>query len=103
MTKAADEAREAAKRIGKRPATEPAPEPSLEPTPAERAEPLRITLDFAPALHNELEDWVIRARRTIGAKISRADVIRVLVRQLLNDEAFADEVLQTLRQNARRR
>jgi hypothetical protein len=99
MSTAADKARENAARLGRR----TAPAPTLEPTPAERAEPLRISLDFAPALYNEFQDWTIAASRKIGAKISRSDVLRVLARRLVNDEAFADEILEVLRQNARRR
>jgi Arc/MetJ-type ribon-helix-helix transcriptional regulator len=104
MSTKADQVREAAKRVAKQAAAKPEPVPGLEPTPAEQAAWIQITLDLGPAMHNALEDWVIQARRKVGAKtINRSQVIRALVSKLLDDDAFADEILQTLRQNARRR
>jgi hypothetical protein len=64
--------------------------------------PIRTTLDLSPALHAAFEDWTISAGRKIGTKISRSDVLRALVRRLVDDEGFSAEILQVLRGDARR-
>ncbi len=119
MSSAADRAREKAGRLGARPAR-PAPPPpyssmpSVDATPdqsaadvrpassdnsrAARTKPVRMTLDLAPALHAEFDDWTTRTFRKLGlARINRADVLRVLVRQLLSDPATAERVREALR------
>lgn len=123
MSSAADRAREKAGRIGSRPARpvppppyssmppvdvtpdQPAPDerPASRPASpdnsrAARTKPVRMTLDLAPALHAEFDDWTTRTFRELGlARINRADVLRVLVRQLLNDPETAERVRDALR------
>jgi len=57
-----------------------------------------MTLDLAPALHAEVDGWVTSTFRQLGlGRINRADVLRVLVRQLLEDEAVQARVVEALR------
>lgn len=64
--------------------------------------PVRLSLDLAPALFEDFEDWTIRAGRTVGTKLNKPDVYRVLTRRLLEDEVFAAEVVAALRADSRR-
>jgi hypothetical protein len=103
MSTAAERARENARRLSKT-SGKPPPEPAAayELTPAERVKPIRTTLDLSPALYAAFEDWTISAGRKIGRKISRTDVLRALVRRLVDDEGFSAEILQMLREDTRR-
>jgi hypothetical protein len=74
---------------------EPARKPSGKVT---RMKPVRMTLDLAPALHADFEDWTTRTSRELGrGRVVRADVLRVLVRQLLEDEDIQGRVKDVLR------
>ncbi len=113
MSSAADRAREKASRLAagsRQRATEPAtaeavPEERSAPAAprAARVKPVRMTLDLAPALHADFDDWTTRITRQLGqGRVVRADVLRVLVRQLLEDEALQERVVQALLQETRR-
>ncbi len=112
MSSASDRAREKASRLaaGSRqrppePATaEDVPEERPVPTAprAARVKPVRMTLDLAPALHADFDDWTTRITRQLGrGRVVRADVLRVLVRQLLEDEAVQRRVIEALEREAR--
>jgi hypothetical protein len=121
MSSAADRAREKAARLGMgsvpRPAatTNRGERPPLPPPPysqppavvapsrAARSKPVRMTLDLAPALHAEFDDWTTGTFRELGlGRINRADVLRALVRQLLDDPETQQRVKEALRQDTRR-
>ncbi len=64
---------------------------------AARVKPVRMTLDLAPALHAEFEDWTTKTSRQAGrGRVVRADVLRVLVRELLKDEELQARVTDAL-------
>src|SRR3954471_15250820 len=118
MSTAAERAKEKAARLGgaSRAAVERAhvPPPPYEelasvstpPRPAPRAartKPVRMTLDLAPALHAQFDDWTVDTFRELGLfPINRADVLRVLVRQLLDDPGTQERVKEALLQEGRR-
>jgi hypothetical protein len=73
------------------------------PSRAARTKPVRMTLDLAPALHAEFDDWTTGTFRQLGlGRINRADVLRVLVRQLLNDPEMQERVKKALRREGER-
>jgi hypothetical protein len=112
MSSAADRAREKASRIAAGsqqrvpdPVT-PKIVPEERPVPAvpraARVKPVRMTLDLAPALHADFDDWTTRVTRQLGrGRVVRADVLRVLVRQLLEDEALQQRVVAALQREGR--
>jgi hypothetical protein len=68
---------------------------------ASRVKPVRMTLDMAPVLHADLEDWTTKVSRQLGrGRVVRADVLRVLVRQLLDDPETQERVKEALRRQA---
>jgi hypothetical protein len=120
MSSATDRAREKAARLGSSPrpaaTTNRGERPPLPPPPygeklpavvapsrAARTKPVRMTLDLAPALHAEFDDWTTATFRELGlGRINRADVLRLLVRQLLDDPGMQERVAEALRQDTRR-
>lgn len=67
--------------------SETVPAPRLK---APRVKPVRITVDLAPDLHNQLKIWAA----TEGVKLS--DVVRALASELLSDEQLAERVRRTI-------
>lgn len=104
MSTASERARAKAERLSalSRPTSGGGVEPVVQETRAERVKPVRLSLDLAPALFEDFEDWTIRASRSVGTKLNKADVYRVLTRRLLEDEVLAAEVVAVLRADARR-
>jgi hypothetical protein len=79
----------------------PAPRPAGRSGKVTRMKPVRMTLDLAPVLHADFEDWTTRTSRELGrGRVVRADVLRVLVRQLLDDEETQERVKEALRRQA---
>jgi hypothetical protein len=111
MSSAADRARAKAARIG---ATRPAEQdaalapdlaPATSPPPASQLpvsiKPIRISLDLAPALFDQLTEWRTRAARQLGrGRVTNADALRVLVRLLLSDEELTTRVIESLRRES---
>lgn len=105
MSTAAERAQEKAARLSKRPTSTavdsvvPTGETSAAVTPIRAAKrKVRMSFDMSPALHADLGDWTATASRQLGhAHVSRVDVLRVLVRQLLDDEELQAEVVRSLR------
>ncbi len=61
--------------------------------------PIRISLDLAPALFDQLTEWRTRAARQLGrGRVTNADALRVLVRLLMTDQELSAKVLTLLRQ-----
>jgi hypothetical protein len=60
--------------------------------------PIRISLDLAPALFDQLTEWRTRAARQLGrGRVTNADALRVLVRTLMSDEELSGRVIAALR------
>ena len=60
---------------------------------APRATPVRITVDLSPVEHRTLRDWCSAAAVDLGmARIPAAEVVRVLLERLTDDEGLAEQV-----------
>jgi hypothetical protein len=60
--------------------------------------PIRISLDLAPALFDQLTEWRTRAARQLGrGRVTNADALRVLVRMLMTDQDLTARVIVALR------
>lgn len=113
MATAAEKARAKAERLASRRTTTPAssdPEQkrpatsALAPIPAAAdAKPVRLTVDMAPPLHDAFDDWARDAARThrFGRSI-KADVMRELVRRLLDDPQAQAAVIESLTEARRK-
>jgi hypothetical protein len=63
--------------------------------------PIRISLDLAPALFDQLTEWRTRAARQLGrGRVTNADALRVLVRMLITDEELTARVVHALRRES---
>jgi hypothetical protein len=66
-----------------------------------RTKPVRTTVDMAPELHRRLKRWLADAADEIEVTdVPLADVVRVLVRRLVEDDALAAVVIEDLRSQA---
>ena len=102
MSTAADRARAKASRLA---ATRPvAPEstsadetmPAISHVPVS-VKPIRISLDLAPALFDQLTEWRTKAARQLGrGRVTNAAALRVLVRMLMSDEELTARVIAAL-------
>jgi hypothetical protein len=110
VTTAADKARAKAARIAAtRPLETDSPVPQESPQllpqdsimPPVSIKPIRISLDLAPALFDQLTEWRTRAARQLGrGRVTNADVLRVLVRMLTSDEELTARVITSLRRES---
>src|SRR4051794_32196745 len=110
MSTAADRARVKAARIAaNRPgepevaASEETPRLIAQPSTQSpvSVKPIRISLDLAPALFDQLTEWRTRAARQLGrGRVTNADALRVLVRLLLSDEELTARVVASLRRES---
>jgi hypothetical protein len=103
MSTAGERARAKAARIAvvQSPTSENAPALESSQTtvmPPVSVKPIRISLDLAPALFDQLTEWRTRAARQLGrGRVTNADVLRVLVRMLLSDTELTARVVSELR------
>jgi len=59
--------------------------------------PIRVSLDLAPALFDQLTEWRTKAARQLGrGRVTNADALRVLVRLLMTDEELTARVIEAL-------
>src|SRR4051794_31848304 len=111
MSTAADRARAKAARIAvARPQETESPLPAEEasqsllqtsPLPPGSVKPIRISLDLAPALFDQLTEWRTRAARQLGrGRVTNADALRILVRLLMTDEELTARVIDALRRES---
>jgi hypothetical protein len=110
MSTAADKARAKAARIAAARPPEPEVLDSEETVPASllvtsslpvSIKPIRISLDLAPALFDQLTEWRTRAARQLGqGRVTNADALRVLVRMLMTDEELTARVIAALRRES---
>ncbi len=89
-------AAEKAARMGAAPVT-PAAAAAPAPVPELKSKPVRVSLDLTPALYEDLTGWGREAARRLGRpRVTNADVLRTLVRALLDRPELADEVIRRL-------
>ena len=76
---------------------EAAPPVSHVPLPV-FAKPIRISLDLAQMLFDQLTQWRTRAARQLGwGRVTSAEALRVLVRRLVTDEKLSAAIVADLR------
>jgi hypothetical protein len=98
MATAAERAKEKADRMAARRQPVPAADAQDVPTSVGHGSSrtkatVRLTVDLAPQMHADLEDWARDTARAVGrVRVTRVDVVRELVRQLLEDPDLAQRV-----------
>jgi hypothetical protein len=113
MSKAADQARAEAERLmhirrprvqddittdDEQPAEQPPPRPAAVRSRAKRVKPFQFTVDHAPGIYGEFKDWTAQVERDLERGVPRAEVMRILLRQMLADEALQQRVIAALRE-----
>lgn len=103
MSTAAERARLKAERLAaKQKATTATTDDTTTPTgtdspAAADTKGIRVTVDLAPPLFSAFDDWARKAQVQYRlGKSAKADVLRILTRRLMADDAFRDEILQAL-------
>jgi hypothetical protein len=77
------------------------PSPQAIVTPPVSVKPIRISLDLAPALFDQLTEWRTKAARRLGrGRVTNADALRVLVRMVMTDEDLTVRVIEALRRES---
>jgi len=81
----------------------PAPQPgvaSRDETPPASSSPSteRFTVDLSADLNDELARWATQRKRSVGRRIPKTEVVRVLIELLLADQSLAAQVENRLRE-----
>src|SRR3954452_7143286 len=58
----------------------------------------RFTVDLFPYLNDELARWATQRKRSVGRRIPKTEVVRVLIELLLADPSLAAQVEDRLRE-----
>jgi hypothetical protein len=75
--------------------------PSPDETPAsspERPTTERFTVDLSPDLNDDLARWASQRKRSVGRRVPKTEVVRVLIELLLADPSLATQVEDRLRE-----
>jgi hypothetical protein len=77
----------------------PPPPPSSDETPAVPAAPSteRFTVDLSNDLNDELARWATQRKRSVGRRVPKTEVVRVLIELLLADPSLAAQVEDRLK------
>jgi hypothetical protein len=94
-------ASDVAARLG-RSLTPPAPTPDPSPPVSRDEKPAvpvteRFTVDLPVDLNDELARWATQRKRTVGRRVPKTEVVRVLIELLLADPSLAVQVEERLR------
>jgi hypothetical protein len=78
----------------------PAADLSRDETPAVSAAPAteRFTVDLSTDLNDELARWATERKRSVGRRVPKTEVVRVLIELLLADPSLAAQVEELLRE-----
>src|SRR5919199_2760166 len=81
------------------PAAPPAISPRDETSAPQPAPPAteRFTVDLSADLNDELAHWAAQRKRTVGRRVPKTEVVRVLLELLLADPSLASQVEDRLR------
>lgn len=63
-----------------------------------RSKPVRITADLDPELHAEVSVWVAQTGAALRRKLALVDVVRAVLRGVLEDKEFAEQVRDKITQ-----
>src|SRR3954452_7141609 len=58
----------------------------------------RFTVDLSADLNDELASWATRRKRSVGRRVPKTEVVRVLIELLLADPSLAAQVEDRLRE-----
>jgi hypothetical protein len=73
------------------------PRPSAERSAGLRTKPVRVSLDLSPQLYRDLGDWSRDAAESLGrGRVTHADTLRALVRELLSNPALSAKVIRAI-------
>jgi hypothetical protein len=85
---------------------------SLTPVPQVSPEPCvdsggirtteRLTVDLSPDLNDSLARWATQQKRSVGRRVPKTEVVRVLIELLLEDPSLAAQAGDRLRRSAGR-
>lgn len=65
---------------------------------AARTKPVRTTVDLSPELHRKLKTWTASAAERMDVvEVPLADVFRVLIKRLVEEQDLEDQVVADLR------
>lgn len=71
----------------------------LAPVSAPHVKPIRTTVDLSPTHHAQMKAWEAETAVMLGlARVTRQDVLRVMVKRLLTDETLARMIRADLRE-----
>jgi hypothetical protein len=66
--------------------------------PAQTSTTERFTVDLSPDLNDELARWATQRKRSVGRRVPKTEVVRVLIELLLADPSLATQVEDRLRE-----
>jgi hypothetical protein len=80
--------------------TPPPAQASRDETPAVQQLPAteRFTVDLSADLNDELARWATQRKRSVGRRVPKTEVVRVLIELLLADPSLAAQVEDRLRE-----
>jgi len=58
----------------------------------------RFTVDLSADLNDELARWATQRKRSVGRRVPKTEVVRVLIELLLADQSLAAQVEDRLRE-----
>jgi hypothetical protein len=58
----------------------------------------RFTVDLSTDLNDELARWAVQRKRSVGRRVPKTEVVRVLLELLLADPSLATQVEERLRE-----
>jgi hypothetical protein len=71
---------------------------SRDETPPAQSTTERFTVDLSPDLNDELARWATQRKRSVGRRVPKTEVVRVLIELLLADPSLAMQVEERLRE-----
>lgn len=98
-TKASDVAARLSRSLTSPPAAAP-PTEAPQPTPIRSGvvrTTERFTVDLTPDLNDALAQWATRLKRTVGRRVPKTEVVRLLVELGLEDPTLATQVEERLK------
>jgi len=80
----------------------PAPPPPVdtsrdESSPVQQQSTERFTVDLSADLNDELARWATQRKRSVGRRVPKTEVVRVLIELLLADPSLGAQVEDRLR------
>jgi hypothetical protein len=70
----------------------------MPPVPASPPATERFTVDLSTDLNDELARWAVQRKRSVGRRVPKTEVVRVLLELLLADPSLATQVEERLRE-----